>query len=348
MEDNLEIYFCEICSESISAAELASKQSLSVKGKVIGGCCLAEIQPAAATVVAGTSPLGLTAVGAIVLAGVAAATLFLDSRLTDDINAVKGDMDKVRTSVASQGNLWEGLDKRLDATMQQGALAPLEAKIVALQQQLVETEKRVTAPIEGLGLRLNLFEDHNKNLAKGQEAVRRDIKEVQVEVLRLGRELATKVAARRPMPVGGGDVVSKPADASTSEEPGLVLPAELAAQVARLEDEDAGTRFEAVDQLILSKNPAVLPLLLGMLKDADPFVRRLTAEGLAKFKQAESVDALLATLADAESIVRHTAHGSLKKLTGQTIAFDPDGSASARSAAQRRWKDWWAKNRSKF
>ena len=185
------------------------------------------------------------------------------------------------------------------------------------------------------------------------DSVRRDIKEVQLEVVRLGRELATAAAAPRSLATPGSSAsapagASEAADASSDDEPDLALPANLAAQVTRLKDDDAGNRFEAVDQLVQSKNSATLPYLLPMLKDGDPFVRRLTAEGLARFKQASSVDALLVTLADPESIVRHTAHASLKKLTSQDIAFDPDGSASARSSSQRRWKDWWAKNRGKF
>ena len=32
----------------------------------------------------------------------------------------------------------------------------------------------------------------------------------------------------------------------------------------------------------------------------------------------------------------------------QGIAFDPDGSASARNQAKKRWADWWRKNRDKF
>ncbi len=126
------------------------------------------------------------------------------------------------------------------------------------------------------------------------------------------------------------------------------LPAGLAHQVGRLKDEDAGNRFEAVDQLVQSQHPSVLEPLLPMLRDSDAFVRRLTAEGLASFKDKLSVDALIIALADRESIVRHTAHASLKKLTVQTIPFDPDGSGSSRSQAQRRWKDWWDKNRDRF
>ena len=141
---------------------------------------------------------------------------------------------------------------------------------------------------------------------------------------------------------------ARPAPAKDSGKADSGLPAALAHQVTRLKDGDAGNRFEAVDQLIQSNNLKVLEHLVPMLKDSDAFVRRLTAEGLASFRDKRSVEGLLVAMADPESIVRHTAYTSLKKLTGQTIAFDPDGSAGARAQAQRRFKDWWETAKEKF
>ena len=127
-----------------------------------------------------------------------------------------------------------------------------------------------------------------------------------------------------------------------------MLPPELAHEVAKLKDSDPGTRFEAVDKLIESRNAVVIADLVAMTNDADLFVRRLTVEGLRDFHMPESVDALLTALADVEGIVRHTAYASLTKLTGQAIAFDPDGKRDERRTAQRRWQDWWDKNRATF
>jgi len=351
MEDNLEIYFCEICSESIPANELAAKDAKVVKGKVIGSCCLSEFRSVSVRGAAGPSPFGLAAVAAIVLGGIAAATLFLDTRMTRDVAGLESEIGKVRSTVTAQGGMWATLETRLDRTLQQDALSPVETRVGDLATTIDAVEERMAKRFEGLGLRFDVFEEQHKQLEVGQGSVRGDIKDVQIEVVRLGRELATAMATPRAV-VGAVGVAPagapKPVPVSKAAEPGLALPPALASQIARLKDEDAGNRFEAVDQLVQSKNSAALQYLIPMLKDGDPFVRRLTAEGLASYKQASSVDALLVTLADPESIVRHTAHASLKKLTGQGITFDPDGSASARSSAQRRWKDWWAKNRGTF
>ena len=57
---------------------------------------------------------------------------------------------------------------------------------------------------------------------------------------------------------------------------------------------------------------------------------------------------MLVSLGDQEPIVRHAAVGALRSLTGQNIAFDPDGRNDERRAAQRKWQDWWKKNRDSF
>lgn len=349
MEENLEIYFCEICSESIPASDLSSRAALEVKGKVIGPCCLPDVQrPQAART--GMSPVGLTALGAILLAGIAGATIFLDWRLSEEVSVLRANVDDVESNVASAGsrNLAD-LERSLDGTIRKGELEPVVDRLDDLEGKIATNQKQLEAKINTTSARLGGLDEAQKTMIAGQATLQTEIKEVTLEILRLERE----VAAAAAVPRGGI------ADASTEEpmrvpestdkeKPGTGLPPALSHQVTRLKDGDAGNRFEAVDQLVQSKNMLALPHLLPMLKDSDAFVRRLTAEGLASFRDKTAVDALLVAMADPEGIVRHTAYASLKKLTGQSIAFDPEGSGSARAQAQRRWKDWWQKNRGKF
>src|SRR5690606_24644411 len=125
------------------------------------------------------------------------------------------------------------------------------------------------------------------------------------------------------------------------------LPAELKHHVMALADEDPGTRFTAVDKLLRSRDPRVLGALLPMAKDSNLFVRRLTVAGLRDFRSPESIEALLVALADPEALVRLAANAALRELTGQRIEFD-DATASSRAAGQRRWQEWWDKNRATF
>lgn len=347
MEENLEIYFCEICSESIPAQDLATKDAIQVKGKVIGPCCLADVRGSQAGRVSGSNS-GLTALGVILLAAFAGGVLHLEWRLSEEVHGLGTEIRGVESSVASNSSQhWADIDKQLDNTLQKGAMDPILQRFSDLETKLDRDRIRLEAQVGGFRVRFKGLEETQKLLVDGQGLIVREIKDVENEVLRLERDVATAAAAPRDIgwPARVGDATGKPPP-KVLDEP--KLPALLAHQVVRLKDDDAGNRFEAVDKLVESKDPAVLEHLLPMLKDADAFVRRLTAEGLADFRDKTSVDALIIALADPESIVRHTAHGSLKKLTGQAIAFDPDGSAGSRSNAQRRFKDWWSKNRDRF
>jgi HEAT repeats len=351
MEENLEIYFCEICSESIPATDLASRAALEVKGKVIGPCCLNEVQRPQSGKAAGMSPAGLTALGAVVLAAIAGATIHLEWRLSDEISLLTTKVEEVEVNVASSGSRsLADLQRGLDGTMQKGELKPVLDRLDVVEGKVTGSEKALGMRLDVNSARLSGFEKKQDAIISGQGNLKSEIKEVTMEIMRLERDIAAAAAAPR------GAI----ADASTREprnvpskdgdkaEPGTGLPPALGHQVTRLKAGDAGDRFEAVDVLVQSKNVLALPHLLPMLKDEDAFVRRLTAEGLASFRDKTAVDALLVSMADPEGIVRHTAHASLRKLTGQSIAFDPDGSGSARSQSQRRWKDWWDKNRDKF
>lgn len=352
MEENLEIYFCEICSESITADDVSNGTAVEVEGKVIGPCCLPAVQrPSAAR--ASSSPAGFTALGAVVLAAIAGATVHLEWRLSDEVALLKSKVEEVEANVSSSGTqTLADLEKSLDGTIRTGELKPITDELSQLAKKVSSIaidQSQLTAAMNTTSSRLGGLDESQRMIVSGQTSLKSEIKEVALEIMRLERDIASAAAAPRGS-VADASVVEPKRDpvAEKKAVAGSGLPAALGREVTRLKDGDAGNRFEAVDQLVQSKNKLALPHLIPMLKDPDAFVRRLTAEGLASFRDKTSVDSLLVAMVDPEGIVRHTAHASLKKLTGQTIPFDPDGSGSTRSVAQRRWKDWWAKNRDKF
>jgi hypothetical protein len=152
--------------------------------------------------------------------------------------------------------------------------------------------------------------------------------------------VATAATAKPPevAPVASGPVVEPP--------PGLAAP--LAAQVQKLSAADPAIRFEAVDELLRSKDALVLPFLLPVTKDADAYVRRLCVDGLRDWKRPEVVDALLVALGDLDENVRDTAWVSLKEVTGQRFPFETTASREARARAILKWQEWWDKSRATF
>jgi hypothetical protein len=360
MEDNLEVYFCEICSESIPLKDLETRTARQVNGKVIGACCLQAFAPKPDKT--GTSPASLTALGVVFLAGLASATIWLEYRLTSTTGELDGRLNTISSSVGVQNERWGSLEGQLEKFADKDAQASMSTRLGQLEGA-VDATKTVVDQLHsgqrGSKVQLGELEDRVGTVRDLQKTAGTHLQAIAAELQQLSRDVAALAAMPRNTgkraaeadtehPLGAAPAAKDTAKDTAKGTAKDRLSANLSHQVARLKDDDAGNRFEAVDQLIRSKNPRVREHLLPMLKDPDLFVRRLTAEGLGDFKHAESVSALIVALADPESIVRHTAYSSLKKLTGQKIAFDPDASAGSRKSAQRKWKEWWSKAKAGF
>jgi hypothetical protein len=352
MEESLEVHFCDLCNASVPAAHLGSGEAVRLRGRVIGACCLGELRraPAASTLAVSNRPASqaMGAVGlAVLLLAVAGAAVFLDWRVTAEADrSAQRDLLLEQRLAIQQGSV----DRVADVA---GAAASA-SDLAAASRQIDQLAKAIAASEHRMMGTLESTTAHAAALARGVDRLADEQREhlgrfdrLQREMSSLGSEVAA--LAERPaaaVPVEG--VARPPAAPGDGAAAAPAMPQELAQLVAQLDDEDPGTRFEAVDKLIQSRNPVVVEPLARMVGDADPFVRRLTVEGLAEFRAAASVDALVLALADAEGIVRQAAYASLRTLTGQTIAFDPDGRAEDRRSGQRRWEEWWSKNRDVF
>ncbi len=352
MQDNLEVFFCDLCSASVPQRDLDTRVAPRFRGRVIGQCCLGELRgPAGAQADGAPSRVGVLGLGLVILAGIAGAAMFIDWRLSAEVSLLQGRLVGMEQSLGEQRDRLPRIEARLAEVSPTAAVERLRDDLQQLAAASVEREARLTGVVENamgqcqqLGRQLGEVRDAQRQQADGLQAVAG-------EVRGLGRGLLEAVASRAPASAGEASAVEEAPPVVADPEqaaPATALPADLARDVERLKDGDPGTRFEAVDRLIQSKAPAVAEVLVGMVNDSDMFVRRLTVEGLAEFKQAAVVAALVAALADPESIVRHTAYGSLRKLSGQDIPFDPEGAADERRASQRRWQQWWDKNKETF
>ncbi len=367
--DELEVFFCELCNTSVPEVDLDSGRATRFRGRVIGGCCLENLHPAvdpaaAAQAIApvamagGQAPVAAKSAGVIpavfiVLIAVAGSAMFSDWRLSAENKALREELVSVKEQGKGLGNHMLNLEKRLSTSLAKGDLRVLEERLGTLRESLGEREARLGESLAGTKTQVQRLLENVAGMTTEQGQQNKAMTSIGEEVRNLRQDIAELRAAPQPV------VSSTPEFDDGGAAPGLVdatgkaagdggLPPEIAHNLVRLKDSDAGARFEAVDGLLQAQDPRAFAAIMPLTKDPDPFVRRLVVEGIADYRANESVDALIVALADPESIVRHTAYTSLKKLSGQALAFDPDASSAKRNTAQGRWKSWWEKSKAKF
>src|SRR5262245_13944 len=363
-QDPLEVLFCDLCNTSVPLADLERGVAIKHQGKTIGACCLPALRaPAAAS--AGTGTVGAVAagdagaagpknaaehrllpLGIALLAAIAAATLFLEYRISQAETRWLRGSEELANSLKSQADVVQSVAVAIDGVVRRPDLDRIQERLGALD----------IAQQRGADQLQNLARDHTRSSESTQTALQalQEAERKRPDVAAMLSDLRTQVQQQAAtLAELAAQPRSHPADAMQPRQPEPApsppgLSAELAHHVAKLKDDDAATRFEAVDELLRSHEPLVLEHLLPMTKDVDTFVRRLTVEGLKDFHKPAVVDALIVALADPEEIVRDTAWRSLKDLTGQKLPFEAAASREARARAQQKWQEWWDKNRDSF
>ncbi len=354
-----EVLFCNVCNQSVPEAALRDGRAIRLPSGV-GPACVAGSQLAAAAQGSGSLPSGLgkaAALGSVVvvLAGLVSLGLFVSWRLDESARDLDSKLEGLAGRLTRQEERQQALEERLSATLVRSDLTAFGRDMTGRLDASSSGLEDLSKALDRHGARFDGLEKGLGEVQAGQVQQQARAALVQDELRNLAGELAEIRAMPRAAPVrsapgdvdpgspivGGGDPIEPIADPNA-------LPGPLAHQVRRLADADAGTRFEAVEELLSSGDPRVLDPVLPLSSDADPFVRRLVLEGISEFRDRRVVDTLLVALADPEEIVRFTAHASLKRVTNQNLPFDPDASDSERSAMQRRWKKWWDENRDAF
>jgi hypothetical protein len=333
-------------------------------GKTIGACCLGALQrpaePAMATL---SRPAGgegrMLPLALALLTAVAAATIFVDFRLTTLDERYGKEVEGLRESVRSQSDVLQKLAvdqdamaRKSDTDQVQERLAQADVGMRKLDEQVQAALDAQQKQIASLGQRYADSERQRPDYAPALQDLRQQLQQLGVSLAEL--RAAPRTAPTAAVPAAEGAVVA-PQPGSDAAPPmgaegngGSALPAALAALAQRLKDEDAGTRFEALDKLLASKNPQIVGYVLPLTKDADTFVRRLAVEGLKEHKQVAVVEALLVALLDPVPLIADTAWRSLKDLTGQKLPFDSAGKREDRAKAQQAWQDWWQKHKDQF
>jgi hypothetical protein len=279
-----------------------------------------------------------------VLCAIAAATMFLDHRVADEAQLQQSGTKALGHTVDGQASQLKTLTESIDAAASRDQIAAVVDRIEAQERAVREFQTGVQA---GQGKNQALLEELRGRvdvLAHSQPDYRPLFESLQAQL----RQQSAALAELKAMPRAPAEPTKPMEQPVPDATPPPGLPPATAHQVQRLMDPDPAVRFEAVDELLRTKDPRVREHLLPLAKDADLFVRRLVVEGLREFKHGTCVEVLINALADPEEIVRGTAWESLQKLTGQKIPFEANASRENRQRAQARWLEWWNKNKATF
>ena len=360
--DAVKIYFCDICSESIPLRDLELGSAITIKGKVICQKCNPQGSATKPLGAASVAPVGTFApasssglVGAIAVIGLltGAGSLLLlfseresvktklsqsqeETRRGDHELAIK--IEKALGELKSLAADLERAEKKLRSELQvevekerlssENRTALLKERTDFLQESLRQTE--------ALRNRFEQMEAWKGATSQNLSAIKADLENFNQEI-RAVKEAAAKIStegARVPLAGGGAQA-------------GLPIPGweEI---LKRLKDSDPSMRWNAVIDLGQTGDPRAIPHLIPLLKDQDVFVRNNAALTLGELDAKSAIGDLIETLGDTEQVVRDSAFTVLKRLTKQTIKFDPFGKKEEREKGIAAWREWWNANKAKI
>lgn len=114
-------------------------------------------------------------------------------------------------------------------------------------------------------------------------------------------------------------------------------------------EEVAPLQLDLLREIAKIGNPDDLFAVLGVANRGDDLaIRKAALDAAGSFKTAEAVDGLLEFLRDPETELRGAAGAALRKLTGQSMGFDPSADEALREEVIQKWEAWWAENRGTF
>ncbi len=351
MEDSLpqaepEVFFCDLCQESIPEQDLLSGQAVEIQGRRVCRVCRRKLVP---PLPSARWAAFLALLAFLAAAGAGTFLLFqkkdLDRWRREEVSrrealarAWKQEGERSRAQVETLEKEVRALGGRLERVGKfQADLARTQADFMAALEAVKKDFFSLRASLEGkvltLAERLSALETALEGNRKGIE--------------KLAKGLA-QLKQRAPSPVPSPPRSAKGASLPKAPEaPARPARADLAKLEKMLGSSEADQRWKAVEALEKVHSPRAVLLVCKALQDPDIWVRRLAAEALGRMGKAEAVGPLIEALADQESMIRAAALASLKTLTGKSFGFDPSGSPGARKRALNLWRAWWAKQKEK-
>lgn len=370
----MKIQFCDVCNESVPVADVDEGRAVLRNGRVVCARCEAAMSASAALgsiapapqaavelIVAPprvlhpppslVPPAPRTASGAPLAVALAIVALlaalgggfFLFDRLERRTRELEDELARVGASIDERARLASsGLANEMRAANE--GFGEVRGSVGDLERRLDESAKERAAAHDALRAEVEQLSARMVAIDTVESALERHETELE-DLTRLGSTLRAEldgVSDRMDEPVAAADPAADPAAASA---PGAADAPAWVSWLADLSSPDSGTRWQAVQSLGATGDPSVATHLLPMLGDSDIFVRMAAARILGELGAVDAIPGLIDALEDPEMSVREQAFVSLRKVSGQSLPFDPDGKDVDRAKRVKAWREWWDRAR---
>lgn len=351
----MNVHFCDLCNESIPLADLDSGRAVRRNERLICAACegamsghharpdlgsepLPRVVPASPPPVGSAVPavaLAFASVGLVISIGASAYFLW---RLDEVGRNASTELERLARSVPEQ-------TRSASAELLEQARRS-EVRVSDAQRELVDLGRRLDALERGvadsgtLERRIERVEERQALLTDLSSRIDHQA----AALAELEFALSSQVVSAPPSAAEPGPVAPR----AETVQPEASAPAAAAAPtweplLPDLASATGSTRWQAVQSLGKTGDPRVVPHLLPLLDDSDLFVRMAVARLLGELGAMEAIPGLIDTLDDEEVSVRQSALESLRKLSGQSIAFDPKARDVERAKRIKAWREWWEK-----
>ncbi|MCY3001693.1 MAG: HEAT repeat domain-containing protein [Planctomycetota bacterium] len=362
-----EIFFCDLCNESVPLSDLDGGRAFRIKGRVVCATCnLTMTQPA----VAAAAPIAAAPVHSHGHAHAVASTRDAGgsyAALTLAAVALGGVAFVGYWVHGEVGKLHKGQSSEL--ALAQDRLAELSRQLASERAAREELRVALVGKLDSELATLSSAQvQHAENAARAAEEVRLALNGVQGSVarvddalMRLERqdgELLTLQKHVNELQLG-----AREAEARFDEELEALRQSQSAAPAAapaeerpswwplvqQLKNESVSERYGALVALAATRDPQAAEHVLPLLADQDIFLRMAAARTLGDLGNPIAVEPLINTLEDAEGVVREAAYLSLRAITRRDLPFDAQSSdAAERTKRVKAWREWWEKEKPKF
>lgn len=355
----MNVQFCDLCNESIPLADLDSGRAVRRNERLICAACEGAMSghharpegaglPLAGVPVPSAAPSAGSAVPAVALSFASVALVvavggcaYFLWQMEDFGQSAQAELERLERSLPEQtrsasAELLELVRRSEErVTDAQRELVDLGRRLDALERGVVDSgdlERRIERVEERQALLSDLASrvDHQAAL----------LAELELALAEAGGAAAPASAASGPARTATETpvpVAAAPAAATEETKP------TWEPLVAELTSPTGSTRWQAVQALGKTGDARVVPHLLPLLDDTDLFVRMAVARLLGDLGSMKAIPGLIETLEDEEVSVRESALVSLRKLSGQSIPFDPKARDGERAKRIKDWREWWEK-----